>query len=123
MLKTISVRFKTREERCEITAGAGIFDDLGRQAQRVLDPSTQKIAIISNPKVFALFGNEVAGALRRSGYIVSEWLMGDGERFKSLRTMANAMEFLARFNLGRSEERRVGKECALLCRSRWSPYH
>ena len=24
---------------------------------------------------------------------------------------------------GRSEERRVGKECALLCRSRWSPYH
>ena len=22
-----------------------------------------------------------------------------------------------------SEERRVGKECGLLCRSRWSPYH
>ena len=25
--------------------------------------------------------------------------------------------------LRRSEERRVGKECSLLCRSRWSPYH
>ena len=24
---------------------------------------------------------------------------------------------------GRSEERRVGKECTVLCRSRWSPYH
>ena len=24
---------------------------------------------------------------------------------------------------GRSEERRVGKECASMCRSRWSPYH
>ena len=23
----------------------------------------------------------------------------------------------------RSEERRVGKECFSLCRSRWSPYH
>ena len=23
----------------------------------------------------------------------------------------------------RSEERRVGKECRLTCRSRWSPYH
>ena len=23
----------------------------------------------------------------------------------------------------RSEERRVGKECAVRCRSRWSPYH
>ena len=26
-------------------------------------------------------------------------------------------------NSARSEERRVGKECAILCRSRWSPYH
>ena len=25
--------------------------------------------------------------------------------------------------LTRSEERRVGKECSLPCRSRWSPYH
>src|SRR3546814_14158269 len=26
-------------------------------------------------------------------------------------------------NGGRSEERRVGKECVSTCRSRWSPYH
>src|SRR3546814_8960703 len=26
-------------------------------------------------------------------------------------------------SLGRSEERRVGKECVSTCRSRWSPYH
>ena len=25
--------------------------------------------------------------------------------------------------VARSEERRVGKECPVLCRSRWSPYH
>ena len=27
------------------------------------------------------------------------------------------------FDKMRSEERRVGKECASMCRSRWSPYH
>src|SRR3546814_15830772 len=27
------------------------------------------------------------------------------------------------FGVGRSEERRVGKECVSTCRSRWSPYH
>ena len=27
------------------------------------------------------------------------------------------------FKYMRSEERRVGKECASMCRSRWSPYH
>ena len=25
--------------------------------------------------------------------------------------------------ISRSEERRVGKECTIQCRSRWSPYH
>src|SRR3546814_3177191 len=28
-----------------------------------------------------------------------------------------------RLRFGRSEERRVGKECVSTCRSRWSPYH
>jgi nitronate monooxygenase len=28
-----------------------------------------------------------------------------------------------RYKTKRSEERRVGKECRRLCRSRWSPYH
>ena len=33
-------------------------------------------------------------------------------------TSAGLQEYIAR-----SEERRVGKECLRLCRSRWSPYH
>src|SRR5881398_2731130 len=30
---------------------------------------------------------------------------------------------IGEFEGRRSEERRVGKECRLTCRSRWSPYH
>ena len=30
---------------------------------------------------------------------------------------------VSRKHFSRSEERRVGKECASMCRSRWSPYH
>ena len=36
-------------------------------------------------------------------------------------TLIDGTEFDARE--GRSEERRVGKECRIGCRSRWSPYH
>ena len=39
-------------------------------------------------------------------------LAGDSAEEKKLRALAE-----------RSEERRVGKECASMCRSRWSPYH
>src|SRR3546814_17534646 len=31
--------------------------------------------------------------------------------------------FLGTTGVGRSEERRVGKECVSTCRSRWSPYN
>ena len=34
-----------------------------------------------------------------------------------------AEKYLVRITQPRSEERRVGKECLRLCRSRWSPYH
>ena len=39
-----------------------------------------------------------------------EWALGGG----SLRFQSDCV---------RSEERRVGKECTIQCRSRWSPYH
>src|SRR3546814_1459680 len=34
-----------------------------------------------------------------------------------------AQPTIAIAQFGRSEERRVGKECVSTCRSRWSPYH
>ena len=37
---------------------------------------------------------------------------------KVIRSIHKKISFQAR-----SEERRVGKECLRLCRSRWSPYH
>ena len=37
--------------------------------------------------------------------------------------MEDAIAKAARARYGRSEERRVGKECLSVCRSRWSPYH
>src|SRR3546814_5755796 len=37
--------------------------------------------------------------------------------------MGRTGEMWAIQHFGRSEERRVGKECVSTCRSRWSPYH
>src|SRR3546814_5047483 len=36
---------------------------------------------------------------------------------------SQAPDFAIEGEGGRSEERRVGKECVSTCRSRWSPYH
>ena len=48
----------------------------------------------------------------------------DGRRVtavRALKTCTGALNIV--FRAWRSEERRVGKECTLRCRSRWSPYH
>src|SRR3546814_55306 len=43
-------------------------------------------------------------------------------QFRSADAIVEEAEQAAR-RAGRSEERRVGKECVRTCRSRWSPYH
>src|SRR3546814_6601757 len=45
---------------------------------------------------------------------------------KDINPANNYARYIALFHLGtdgRSEERRVGKECVSTCRSRWSPYN
>ena len=37
--------------------------------------------------------------------------------------LTNSTQDVFEKRIARSEERRVGKECLRLCRSRWSPYH
>ena len=64
------------------------------------------------------FGAKILSKSPRGGY-----------RLDLLGLDLNVTDFLTdqtreqKYGMERSEERRVGKECATLCRSRWSPYH
>jgi 3-dehydroquinate synthase len=61
------------------------------------------MALISNRRVFELYGAKAAGSLRDAGFSVSHWLMGDGERYKSLRTAERALRFLSESGLERGD--------------------
>src|SRR3546814_13903775 len=52
-------------------------------------------------------------------------LLAGGDEARALADHANDLILAARCAeaVGRSEERRVGKECVSTCRSRWAPYH
>ena len=67
------------------------------------------------------------GILRFDGVRAVPWLPPDGQRLPSelvvrLLVARDGTVWIGTLT-GRSEERRVGKECCALCRSRWSPYH
>ena len=62
------------------------------------------------------------GLMAAAGLTSSAWARGPFHQWGPRRSVGDntRMQFASEF---RSEERRVGKECSLTCRSRWSPYH
>ncbi|HEV3469311.1 MAG TPA: 3-dehydroquinate synthase [Pyrinomonadaceae bacterium] len=86
-----------------IEVGAGALDRLGVAARSALGPRATRAAVISNPRVFGLYGRPAAASLRASGFAVAHWLMGDGERFKTLRTAERALRFLSASRVGRGD--------------------
>ncbi len=65
-----------------IFIGSGILEGIGEK----LGPFgfSPKIALVSNPTVFGLYGERVLRALRAEGYEVSTVLIPDGEEYKDL---------------------------------------
>src|SRR3546814_11674688 len=55
--------------------------------------------------------------------VVGDFNRWDGRRAPMRRRQDAGIWEIFLPELGRSEERRVGKECVSTCRSRWSPYH
>ena len=87
----------------EVEIGAGALGRLGAVARVRLPKEARKVALVSNRRVFALYGGSAVEALRGEGFEVAHWLMGEGERFKTLRTAERALGFLSDFGLERSD--------------------
>ena len=102
-MKNIKLRIAASEQRCEINVRAGIFSDLGGEVRRVLGEFSRTIVIVSNEKVFGHYGNIVSRSLRDGDFQIKTWLMGEGERYKSLRTLETALAFFSHAHLERND--------------------
>lgn len=97
------VRLRAQRSQYEIIIGEGTLAALGESARRTLPPTARSLAVISNQKVFDLYGREAVRSLRAAGFAVKPWLMNEGERHKNLRTLGHALEFLSGAGLERSD--------------------
>ncbi len=93
----------TSSTSCNIYVGQGIVSQTGSAARQGFSSQARGVALISNRKVYSLYGEKVEASLKAHGFTVSHWLMGDGERFKSIRTAEQALKFLHETNLERSD--------------------
>jgi 3-dehydroquinate synthase len=98
----VRVPARTRDAY-EITIGAEMLARLGRVARARLPPPARRLVIVSNQKVFSLYGERARESLRAAGFTVTHWLMNDGERYKTLTTLARLLAFLSDARLERSD--------------------
>lgn len=94
---------RTFSTNCNIYVGQGIVSQIGWAAREGFGSQAHRTALISNCKIYSLYGQKVEASLKANGFSVSHWLIGDGERFKSLRTAEQALKFLHEANLDRSD--------------------
>lgn len=99
----LQVRTKALHHKYEIRIGRGILSEAGQVTRRSLGAQAKRIALISNKKVFALYGSAVIKSLQVRGFSVLPWLMADGERYKSVQTAEKALRFLSESGLERGD--------------------
>jgi 3-dehydroquinate synthase len=100
-IKSIPVKLGDRSYRVEIAAG--LLDGAGALAREALGDKARQSVIVSNPRVDALYGERLARSLHRAGLRTHKFLIGDGERHKTLRTAESLFTHLIERRVERSD--------------------
>ena len=91
-MPTVPVRLGPRSY--QILISSGLLDDLGPQARRRLGDRARRAVVVSNTTVESSLGDRPYESLTRAHFKVDRFLIGDGERFKTLRTAESLIGFL-----------------------------
>lgn len=95
----MTVRVDLGARSYDIYIGSGILGGLGRRVRQVC--AGDKALLVSNRKVFALYGEIAGKSLADSGFEVAFGEMGDGEEHKNLATLEKLYDLAFAHNLGR----------------------
>lgn len=104
-MKPRSLKIETSAASAHYTVqiGSGLLESCGNWARKCLGLKTLRIAIVSNPTVFGLYGEAVEKSLAAAGFAASHFLMKDGEVYKTLRTAEAVLAHLESNALARTD--------------------
>jgi 3-dehydroquinate synthase len=100
---TVRVSVSSQQSEYSIVIEPGALERVGAITRRSVSRNARRVALVSNRTVFDLYGDAVVGSLKSHGFEVLVFLMGDGERFKNLKTLSSALDFLTTQKLERSD--------------------
>lgn len=104
-IKTLKVNVSLAREKLhyQIHIGRGLLSEAGDIARQALGSQSRRTVVVSNRRVYDLYGAKLTRSLRTNGFKVTSWLMGDGERFKTLATAERAVQACGAAGLERTD--------------------
>ena len=102
-MKKVSVKLKEIAYCYDVNIGSDSLAICGEWTQKNLAVQTKKIALVSNKKVFGLYGEIVKERFQNAGFEVFVFLIGDGEKYKNFRVAENALRFFGEKKLTRTD--------------------
>lgn len=100
-MKTIVVRLRERSYGIRIAAGS--VDELGALARGALGGRARRALVVTNARIAGLYGNRCRRALKAADFTTYQFLIGDGERFKTLRSAESILTFMIERGIGRGD--------------------
>lgn len=99
----LTINFQETSHRYEIKIGDDLLDLCGEWARSSTADTARKIVIVSNAKIFRLYGKKVENSLKKAGFETYIFLMKDGERFKNLQSLEKLLAFFSENRLTRND--------------------
>jgi len=99
----VAVKLLGNSHDYQIEIGHGLLKTSGDWARKCLSPKTKKIVILSNAKVFGLYGEAAVNSFEKQDFEVLRFLMKDGEKYKNFRTLENLLKFIGENKLTRTD--------------------
>lgn len=93
------IRVELAERSYNIVIDSGIMSGIGRALERF--EFSRRLALVSNPTVYGLYGSAVAESIKSSGFDLVEVMVPDGEGYKNLLWVQNIYEELLKAKLDR----------------------
>jgi 3-dehydroquinate synthase len=94
------IRLELGDRSYDISIGSNILDGIGDRLNSLgLSP---RVAIVSNPTVFSLYGERVSGSIRKEGFDPVAVIIPDGEEYKDLVRLNQIYDELLAHGLDRS---------------------
>lgn len=93
------IRVELAERSYNIVIDSGIMNGIGRALERF--EFSRRLALVSNPTVYGLYGSAVAESIKSSGFDLVEVIVPDGEGYKNLLWVQNIYEELLKAKLDR----------------------